>query len=231
MCGTYLVDLVVGELLSTGDVLAANLVVHVGLNSTGSDTVDGDLLVTSVDGHAADESLNGTLGAGVDGVLGHTLGLAGDGAHQDDAAADGKMLVRLAGDEELATGVDAEDAVELLLSDVLDVAEGHDTGVGADDVELTEVLDGLVHELDSLRDVTDVGLQSNGVDLEGLLDFVDNLVGGVGGVGVVDNDLGTTAGELHSHGRTDTTARAGDESDLAIEAGGVDVGRSHFDGL
>lgn len=138
-------------------------------------------------------------------MLGDTLGLTGDGAHQDDAAADGKVLVGLTGDEELATGVDLEDAVELLLGDVLEVTEGDDTGVGADNVELTEVLDGLVEELDGLGDLTNVGLDGNGVGAV-LLDLLDDLVGSVGGVGVVDDDLGTALAELNGHSLADTTA-------------------------
>jgi hypothetical protein len=199
-----LVNLVVGEVLTAGNVLAADGVVHVGLDATGGNSVDGDALVTGVDGHAADEGLDGTLGTGVDGVLGDTLGLTGDGAHQDDAAADGKVLVGLTGDEELAAGVDLEDAVELLLGDILEVTEGNDTRVGADNVELTEVLNGLVEELDGLGDVTDVGLDGNGVGTV-LLDLLNDLVGSVGGVGVVDNNLGTTLSELNGHRLANTT--------------------------
>jgi hypothetical protein len=216
-----LVDLVVRKLLSAGDVLAADLVVHIGLDAAGGDAVDGDLLVAGVDGHAADEGLDGTLGAGVDGVLGHALGLAGDGAHQDDAAADGQVLVGLAGDEELAAGVDAHDAVVLLLGDILEVAEGDDAGVGADDVKLAEVLDGEVHHLDGLVDVADVGLVGDGVGAV-LLDLLDELVGGVLGVGVVDNDLCAATAELGGHRRANATAGASDEGDLAVKAGGVD---------
>lgn len=47
-CAGVLVDLVVAELLATGDVLAADSVVHIGLDTTGSNAVDGDLLLTSV---------------------------------------------------------------------------------------------------------------------------------------------------------------------------------------
>lgn len=224
----YLINLVVRELVSARNVLTADGVVHVSLDATGSDTVDSDLLVTGIDGHAADESLDGALGAGVDGVLRHALGLAGDGAHQDDTAADGKMLVRLAGDEELATGVDAEDAVELLLGDILEVAERDNTGVGADDVELAEVLDGLLHELLGLLDVADVGLEGDGLDAVVLLDLLGELVGSVGAVGVVNDDLCAAAGELLGHCGTDATAGAGDEGDLAVKAGGVDVAR-HVD--
>lgn len=200
-----LVDLVVGEVLTTGDVLAADGVVHVGLDTTGGNGVDSDALVTTVDGHAADEGLDGTLGARVDGVLGDTLGLTGDGAHQDDATANGKVLVGLTGNEELTTGVDLEDAVELLLGDILEVTEGDNTRVGADNVELAEVLNSLVEELDSLGDLANVGLDGNGVGTV-LLDLLDDLVGSVGRVGVVDNDLGTTLAELNGHRLANTTA-------------------------
>ena len=47
-CAGVLVDLVVGELVATGNVLAAHGVVHVGLDATGSNAVDSDLLLTGV---------------------------------------------------------------------------------------------------------------------------------------------------------------------------------------
>lgn len=215
--------MVVGHLLASGNVLLADSVVHVSLNTAGGDSVDSDLLVAAVDGHAAHEGLDGALGARVDGVLGHTLSLAGDGAHEDDAAADGKMLVGLAGDEELAAGVDAEDAVELLFGDILQVAEGNDAGVGADNVELTVVLESLREELLSLSDVADISLEGDGVTALAL-DVVDDLLGGVEGVGVVDDDLGAAAGELDGHGGTNATAGTGDKGDLALEGSGVEVG-------
>ena len=98
------------------------------------------------DSHTPDKSLNGTLAARVDGVPGDALGLAGDGPHEDQAAADLEVLVGLAGDEELAARVDGEDAVKLLGGDVLDVAERDDAAVGADNVELAKLVLGLLEE-------------------------------------------------------------------------------------
>ena len=46
--GSVLVDLVIVEVDTVGDVLAADGVVHVGADTTGGDDVDGDLLVTEV---------------------------------------------------------------------------------------------------------------------------------------------------------------------------------------
>ena len=136
-------------------------------------------------------------------MLGDTLGLAGDGAHEDDAAADLEVLVGLAGDEELAAGVDVEDAVELLGGDVLDVAEGHDAAVGADDVELAPEADGLGEHLDDLVHVRHVGLDGPRVGA-GLLDGRAHLLSRLLAVGVVDNHLGAAAAELHGHLAADT---------------------------
>jgi hypothetical protein len=43
-----LIDLVVAELVAIGNVLAADGVVHVSLDATGGNAVDGDLLLTSI---------------------------------------------------------------------------------------------------------------------------------------------------------------------------------------
>jgi hypothetical protein len=45
---SYLVDALVVELLAVGDVLPAHGVVHVGLDATGGDGIDSDLLVAEV---------------------------------------------------------------------------------------------------------------------------------------------------------------------------------------
>lgn len=179
--------------------------VHIGLDATGRDSVDSDLLVAKVNSHAADEGLDGSLAARVDGVLGHALGLAGDAAHEDEAAADLEVLVGLAGDEELAARVDVEDAIELLRRDVLDVSEGHHAAVGAHDVDLAEDLDRLLEQLDNLVHVRHVGLDRCRVRAA-LLDLLHHLIGRVGTVGVVDDDLGPAASKLECHLPTDTAA-------------------------
>jgi hypothetical protein len=47
-CAGVLVDLVVAEALASRNVLAADSVVHVGLDATRGDAVDGDLLLASI---------------------------------------------------------------------------------------------------------------------------------------------------------------------------------------
>jgi hypothetical protein len=157
------------------------------------------------DGHAAHESLNCALASRVQSVLWHALSLAGDGAHQDDAASNFHVLVGLTGDEELATSVDAHDTVILLLSDIFEMAERDNTRVGAADVELAEVGNNLIHEPGGLGDVGNVGLDGDCIAAYGL-DLLDNLLSSLGAVGVVYGDLGTTAGELQSHLLTNATA-------------------------
>jgi hypothetical protein len=47
-CACELVNLVVGELVTIGNVLAADGVVHVGLDTTGCNAVDSDLLLAGI---------------------------------------------------------------------------------------------------------------------------------------------------------------------------------------
>jgi len=209
--------LVVAHLLSAWNVLLAHSVVHVGLDATWGDAVDSDLLVPGINGEASSEGLDGTLRARVDGVLWNTLGLASDGAHQNNAAANLEVLVCLTGNEELTPGVNVENAVELLWRDIFHVAERDDTGVGADNVELAEVLLGLVKQLDGLVNVGNIGLDGNGLASE-LLDLCDNLLSCLSAVGIVDNDISTTTGELEGHCLADSTAGTSNKGDLALQA-------------
>lgn len=264
-----LINLFVIQLVATRDVLAAHGVVHVSLDATGGNAVDSNLLLTSIcpyissdpgrkysmlhtDSHATNESLNGTFGAGVDSMLWNTLGLAGDGAHEDDPATNFHSLIRLLGDEELATSVDGHDTVVLLLGHVLEVTERDNTRVGAADVELSEVLDDLIHELSSLLGVGDVGFDCNGIGTSlHLLDLLDDILSGFGAVGIVYDNFCATTGKLKGHFLADATAcdtvsmlyyedsatsackrhltRASDDGDLALQAPRWDSGSSHCD--
>ncbi len=208
---SYLVNAFVAQLVTVGDVLTAHGVVHVGLDATGGDDIHGDLLVTEVDGHGAGEGLDGALAAGVDGVLGDALGLAGDAAHQDQPATLLEVEVGLLGDEELAPRVDVEDAVVLLRRDVLDVAEGHDAAVRADDVQLAEDLDRPLEQGLDLVDVRDVGLDRGRVR-PALLDLLHDLLGRLRAVRVVHDDLGAAAPQLEGHFPTNTATCASESA-------------------
>ena len=158
--------------------------------------------------------------ARIDSVLGDAFRLSGDGTHENDPATHLEVLVRLAGDEELAAGVDLEDAVELLLRDVLEVAEGDDTRVRDDDVELTEVRDRLVHQHDRVGDIGDVGLDGDGFAraVVHLAELLADDLGRLSAVGVVDDHLGAAAGELERGLAPDASPGAGHDSDFALQA-------------
>jgi hypothetical protein len=112
---THLLALLGAKLVAVGYVVLRDVVEHVGDGAAGRDGVDGDLLVAAVLGHDADEGLDGALGAGVEGVLGHGEVLGRVGGHEDDAAAAAEVAVRLARHEELRPRVDAEHPVEFVL--------------------------------------------------------------------------------------------------------------------
>ena len=131
-------------------------------------------------------------------MLWDSLGLARDGPHEDQAAANLEVLVRLARDEELAARVDIEDPVKLLGRDILDVAERDDAAVGAHNVELAERLVRLLEQANNLVNVAHVGLDADRIGAV-LLDQVDDLLRCSVAVGIVDNHLGATASELEGH--------------------------------
>jgi len=139
-------------------------------------------------------------------VLGNTLSLASDGTHEDDTSANFHPLVGLLSDEELPTGVDVENTVELLRLNIGEVTERNDTRVGAADVQSAEVCNNIVHQLRGLLDVANVGLEGVGIStVPKSLNLLDNCLSTFDGVGVIDSDLSTALSKLDGHGLSDTT--------------------------
>lgn len=87
------------------------------------------------------------------------------------------------------------------------MAKGDNTGVGAADVELAEMLDDFVHKLLGLLNIGNVGFDGNGIGA-GLhrLDLLDYILGSFFGVGVVDSNASATASQLKSHLLANATA-------------------------
>lgn len=140
-------------------------------------------------------------------MLGHTLGLTGDGSHEDDATTNFHPLIRLLGDEELTTSVDVKDTVELLRLYISEMAEGDDTRVGAANIKAAEVSDDVVHQLNGLLDIANIGLEGVGVStVSKSLDLLDDCLSALDGVGVVDSDLSTALAKLDGHRLSNTTA-------------------------
>src|SRR4051812_6590696 len=157
------------------------------------------------DSHATHECLNGTLAAGVDCVLWNALRLSGDGTHHDQASANTEIFICFSRNEELPPGVNIHNAIILVLSDILDVTESHNTRIGAHDVKFSKMSDGVGEEPDDVLDDGDIGLDGYGVG-SGSLDLGYDFVGGFAGVGVVDDDFTATTSKLKGHFTTDSSS-------------------------
>jgi hypothetical protein len=165
---------------------------HVTLDATRGDTVDSDTARAKVSGESLDHANDSHLGSVVKSVVADTKKASSNGRHEDQASVVLEVLPRGLADEELCAGVEVEDVVVLLLGDLLGLVPALGAGVAHDNVDLAEVLLGLLA----------------------------HLVGGFLAVGVVDYDAGATATELNGAATTDTTAGTGDEGDLSMEGGG-----------
>ena len=202
------------SLIAAGHVVPAVLVVHVRLDATRSDSVDGDALLATIDGESASETLNGSLGASIQSMVGNTADGRGDGRGKDDPTASAAVLQALLCDEELAPAVEVEDLVEQLRSNLDFWAPYLHAAVGDDNVKVAEVLDSLLEELRDGGRVADVRLQGDALRAE-LGQLGNDLFGGLAAATVVDYDVGASPSQLNSNAPADATARSGDECDLA----------------
>lgn len=189
---------------------------HVRHDTTWSNGIDTNMLVTHICAQASNESLDGVLAASVQRVVLWSTSSSSDGRHEDDRSLVLKVLVGLLGNEELRPSVGVEDVVVDLGSDLEKWGEVFLAGVGHDDIETPEGLLALLEESDDVGDLSDIGLDSDGVRTEAL-DLLDDGVGLVGGFSVVDDNLGATSCELKSNTLADTSTGTSDEGDLALE--------------
>ena len=160
------------------------------------------------DCHAADESLDSTLATRVQSMFRNTLRLSSDTSHHDKTATNRQMSVRLSSNEELSSSVDVHNTVVLLLSHISNVAERNNTRVRADDIQFTEVSNGLSEERDDVLYNRNIGLDGDGV-AAGSLDLGYDFISCLGGVGVVDDDFGSSSPELESHFSADSSSCLG----------------------
>lgn len=197
--------------------MMSHIVKHIGDRATGSDSVDSNPFAPTVLGQDGHKRLNRALGAGVNGMFGHDEASGGVGAGQDDAAAGVEVLVGFARDEELASRVDVEDAVEFFRSHFFQVPKRHDAGVGADDVECAEMRDGFGEETHRFVDVADVGADGDGVGPE-RFDLLYDLVGRCCCSRVIHDNLGSLPSELDGNRGSNASPGASHQGDLAIQA-------------
>ena len=194
---------------------------HVGLDTTGGDTVDSDTALAEVGSEGLDHTNNGHLRGVVEGMVADTEKTSGDRGHENQTTVVLKVLPGSLTNEELCAGVEVENVVVLLLGDLLGLVPALGTAVGHDDVDLSKVLLGLLEQTLNFGDLADISLDGNGLgSAAGSLDLSDDLVGGGLAALVVDNNAGTTSSELDGTTTTDTTAGTSDEGDLPVEGGG-----------
>jgi hypothetical protein len=128
-----------------------------------------------------------------------------------------EILQSIDTNKELSTSVDVEDLVPKFLGDFLRLGKGFHAGVVDDDVEFSEVLDGLLEKRSDLSWLGDVTLNSNSLAAI-LLDLSDGGHGWLGRFGVVDADGSTSLSERFCHDGTKASAGTGDKGNLTIEA-------------
>lgn len=105
--------------------------------------------------------------------------------------------------------------VEVVFGGVLDRAHVHQGGVGDEDVDAAERVDGGVDEPLQLRHLGVVGLDGDGT--AAAADLPDHLVGGGGVAAVVHDNLGALGGGVEGDGLSDPLGTAGNDDDLVLE--------------
>lgn len=196
---------------------------HVGLDTTGGNTVDGDTAHTKVRRERLNHTDNRHLGRIVQHMIPDAQQTGRDGAHQDQAAVVLQVLPGGLADEELGARVQVEDVVELLLGDLLRLVPRFRAGVAHDDVDLAERLLGVLEEAFDLGFLGHVGLDGDGFGAgPGRFNLLAYFVGGGLARGVVHDDAAAALAQLDGAAAADTTAGARDEGDLAVEGGGGD---------
>ena len=139
-----------------------------------------------------------------------------------------QILVRLLRNQQLTPRIDRKNSIELLDGDLGNVLERLNPCVGHHNVQFPEMADRLLEERYDFSRLGRVSGDGDSLGAEGL-DFLDDGVGGARGVGVVDDQGGTTGGKLEGILTSHTTARAGDEGHFAVKAGGGGCRRGrHF---
>src|SRR5919107_5874310 len=177
--------------------------------------VDADLAVGELDGELAGKAVDRTLWGRVGRVVGEPREPV-DRGYVDDAPASPLHHERNgpAREEEVAFHVQVEDGVVGLFIGVQEVERLRDAGVVDECIQPAQGLGRGVHGLFACADLAQVALHGGSLAAE-LLYLRDGLFWF--GVGVVDGNLGSAAGELDGDALAYAHPRAGDQGLLARE--------------
>ena len=141
---------------------------HVGHDTTRSNSVHTDVLVTHVCAESSDESLDGVLGTSIERVVLWSTSASSDRGHQDDGSFHLEVLVGLLSNEELRSSVCVEYVVVDLWGDLEKRSEVLLSGVGHDNVETAESLLALLEESEDIWDLGDISLNGDSVRAKSL---------------------------------------------------------------
>ena len=189
---------------------------HISHDSARCNRIHRNLLRSAILCETAREALDSGFGPGIQGVVLHARHAGRDGRGEYDSPAIGAVLESVLRNEELAARIEVENAVEILLRDVLLDLKSFHTGVRNDEIEPAKVREGLGEESVDFGGLGNVGLDGDGAGAEGA-ELADDAVGGRGGFAVVDYDEGASGAEFKGYAFTDAAACSCDEGDFAVE--------------
>jgi hypothetical protein len=119
----------------------ASAVCAFGLNHTGIDCVDADLLWSQFPSQHSGDGIESSLGAGIDGGVGRCE-TADAGADVNDTAPFAQVFGRCLGSENRAQNIDVEHLVEAVFGDRLERRKLVNPGIVDQDIEASVLLDG-----------------------------------------------------------------------------------------
>ena len=192
------------------------LLVHVSLDAPRCNSINSDALMSTVDRKAASEALYSRLATSVQSVVGNSRHLCGNRGHENDSATMLKVHVRVLRDEELSTSVEIEDAIIVLLGNLVFRFEYLRPRVGHDDVKASKVGDGFFEESGHFSNFGHVGFDGE-CFAPCPFDLFHEGESSFRGVGVVDNDGSTALSQFEGNTTTNPTAGASDKCDFSVE--------------
>ena len=197
---------------------------HISHDPARRNRIHRDLLRSAILCETSREAFDSGFRPGIQGVVLHPGHAGCDGRGEYNSPAIGTVLEPVLRNEELASRIEIENAVEIFLCDILLDLESFHTGIRNNEIESAKVREGLLEQGADFSGFGNVGLDGNGAGAEGA-ELADDAFGGRGGFAVVDYDEGAAGAEFKGYAFADAAACSCDEGDFAVEtafaSGGV----------
>ena len=197
---------------------------HISHDPARRNRIHRNLLRSAILCETAREALDSGLGPSIQGVVLHAGHAGCDGRGEYDSSAIGAVFEPVLRNEELPARIEIENAVEILLRDVLRELKSFHPRIRNHEIEPPKMRESLLEQGVDFSGFGNVGLDGDGAGAEGV-ELVDDAFGGRGGFTVVYDDEGAAGAEFKGYAFADAAACAGDEGDFAVEtvfaSGGV----------